>query len=444
MMTKTSTNKCRKVKHLKMYWLMFSSCSYPGPPGPGPGIPGCHVEDEIDNFNANNSNELSDNVVMSQNLVEENTSQKRCVSRSRTSKNIHTTDSYQHLKTINNITNKYNKNSNRRRSLLDSNLLWIFLGFIWLSSPTLVGCRNDEPILVSSCDFSRLERSLNRVASRKTVQDDANRITTNSNSNNCTYVKLNYYDYVNDSSSKINNYNNYSDLQLLSPTFSSSSSSSFSSTNSNTNSASELYPATIDNNNNNDDFISDKEKKQSEIDRKIIDEFRLEAIKAQILSKLGLKSKPHVTHTVSRDIVLETIQRAKETYFNYDNNNMNNYHRNAYDLYYISGDNSANGANNNNYNQNYDNSNNNNNKNGEFDYKMTNDYYERQQYANYNQHQPVYDTMYESAQQQQRQQQFPPDFDQVENEPDDFYAKTSEIISFAGKGEYLLNFVLVL
>lgn len=38
---------------------------------------------------------------------------------------------------------------------------------------------------------------------------------------------------------------------------------------------------------------------------------RLEAIKAQILSKLGLAARPNVTLTVSRKVVQDTIERAE-------------------------------------------------------------------------------------------------------------------------------------
>ncbi|XP_071443075.1 lateral signaling target protein 2 homolog, partial [Hetaerina americana] len=43
------------------------------------------------------------------------------------------------------------------------------------------------------------------------------------------------------------------------------------------------------------------------------DNIRLEAIKHQILSKLGLKSKPNVTSPIPRSVVLETLYRAEET-----------------------------------------------------------------------------------------------------------------------------------
>jgi inhibin beta len=43
------------------------------------------------------------------------------------------------------------------------------------------------------------------------------------------------------------------------------------------------------------------------------DEIRLETIKRQILSKLGLKEKPNVTSPVPREVILETLYRAEET-----------------------------------------------------------------------------------------------------------------------------------
>ncbi|XP_063706497.1 inhibin beta chain [Culicoides brevitarsis] len=364
-MTKTS----KQVKHLKMYWLMFSSCSYPGPPGPGPGS--------------------------SQNFDDDNISQR---SKSSVKRNLRPVRRQRD-------NTRYNKHSNRRRSLLDSNLLWIFLGFIWLSSPTLVGCRNDAPLLVSNCDFVRLERSLHRMKAPK--------ITPNSN-NNCTYVKLNYYDYVNDSSSnaktrnmtKNNYYNkNYSDLSSSS----SSSSSSFS-----PNSA-ELFPANTIEPTRNDNYNylnAKKDKKQSsqqQIDQKIITEIRLKAIKAQILSKLGLKAKPHVTHTVPRDIVLETINRAA---FMYDNNQSNE-HQNARNFLVLSADDDTSGR---------------------VDHKMTNQFYERQEFEK---HHPGYSSQQDATTMESEaypRQEFPPE---QEPEPEDFYAKTSEIIAFAGKGKLL-------
>jgi inhibin beta len=43
------------------------------------------------------------------------------------------------------------------------------------------------------------------------------------------------------------------------------------------------------------------------------DEIRLETIKRQILSKLGLKEKPNITSPVPREVILETLYRAEET-----------------------------------------------------------------------------------------------------------------------------------
>lgn len=51
------------------------------------------------------------------------------------------------------------------------------------------------------------------------------------------------------------------------------------------------------------------------------DNIRLEAIKRQILSKLGLRHKPNVTHSLPRELILETLSRAEdgEVYSKYFN-----------------------------------------------------------------------------------------------------------------------------
>ncbi|XP_050302122.1 inhibin beta chain [Anthonomus grandis grandis] len=51
----------------------------------------------------------------------------------------------------------------------------------------------------------------------------------------------------------------------------------------------------------------DKDKERIESDK-----LRLEAIKKQILQKLGLSAKPNVTHSLPREVVLETLSRAEE------------------------------------------------------------------------------------------------------------------------------------
>lgn len=43
------------------------------------------------------------------------------------------------------------------------------------------------------------------------------------------------------------------------------------------------------------------------------DSIRLEAIKHQILMKLGLKDKPNVTHHLPREVIMETLFRAEES-----------------------------------------------------------------------------------------------------------------------------------
>ncbi|KAL3270527.1 hypothetical protein HHI36_021066 [Cryptolaemus montrouzieri] len=45
------------------------------------------------------------------------------------------------------------------------------------------------------------------------------------------------------------------------------------------------------------------------------DNLRLEVIKKQILSKLGLRNKPNVTYSLPREVVLETLYRAENSEF---------------------------------------------------------------------------------------------------------------------------------
>ncbi|XP_057658554.1 inhibin beta chain [Diorhabda carinulata] len=53
---------------------------------------------------------------------------------------------------------------------------------------------------------------------------------------------------------------------------------------------------------------------ENELDRekKETDRLRLEAIKKQILQKLGLRQKPNVTHSLPKDVILETLYRAED------------------------------------------------------------------------------------------------------------------------------------
>ena len=51
----------------------------------------------------------------------------------------------------------------------------------------------------------------------------------------------------------------------------------------------------------------------SEKERQLADRARLESIKRQILTKLGLHAKPNVSAVLSRDFILETLLRAEES-----------------------------------------------------------------------------------------------------------------------------------
>lgn len=46
--------------------------------------------------------------------------------------------------------------------------------------------------------------------------------------------------------------------------------------------------------------------------RRETDKLRLEAIKKQILQKLGLKNKPNVTRSLPKEVIMETLNRAED------------------------------------------------------------------------------------------------------------------------------------
>lgn len=51
------------------------------------------------------------------------------------------------------------------------------------------------------------------------------------------------------------------------------------------------------------------------------DNLRLEAIKRQILSKLGLRQKPNVTHSLPKEVVMQTLYRAEDNRDFFENEN---------------------------------------------------------------------------------------------------------------------------
>jgi inhibin beta len=59
--------------------------------------------------------------------------------------------------------------------------------------------------------------------------------------------------------------------------------------------------------------IPSQQKRDKAAPQQNSDEIRLETIKRQILSKLGLKEKPNVTSPVPREVIMETLYRAEET-----------------------------------------------------------------------------------------------------------------------------------
>lgn len=66
------------------------------------------------------------------------------------------------------------------------------------------------------------------------------------------------------------------------------------------------------NNNNNSKKCPNCRQSADDAQRQATDELRIEVIKQQILSKLGLKQKPNITSSIPREVVLDTLWRADE------------------------------------------------------------------------------------------------------------------------------------
>lgn len=54
------------------------------------------------------------------------------------------------------------------------------------------------------------------------------------------------------------------------------------------------------------------QQQQQQSSKSETDNLRLEAIKRQILSKLGLRQKPNVTHSLPKEVVMQTLYRAED------------------------------------------------------------------------------------------------------------------------------------
>lgn len=367
-------DKCNQNDSLRGYWKVFCSCLYPGRgPGPGPGKIRCSVV-KIFPLAKNQNHQLRS--------LQYRSRRKSC------------------CKLIHNIKNK-NKNicqiSHRCRShnTLDSNFIWIFLvALIWLSSPSIVGCENDDynsDSKMSSCGFESFTDTNNVVNSKQfssldELSEDLKRTSSSSKNNqNCSFTApLDYY-------------NSYQNSQN-----------------------STLYSNLFTNN------FSRERKKSYKDTLKDVQEIRLKAIKLQILQRLGLKDKPNVKHTISRGTALRILEQADNPAFNFhhhqqniyfigaDNNNHNNYINKFGDKQFY----------NNRYNSNYQRQ-----YPIEPDYKTTNQYYEEQQYRYHSQkEQPTYPFVYQQQQDHQ-------DFEYVNDDSSDFFGRTREIIAFASKGK---------
>lgn len=103
------------------------------------------------------------------------------------------------------------------------------------------------------------------------------------------------------------------------------------------------------------------------------DSLRLEAIKQQILSKLGLKSKPNITHEFSKQTILNTLSRADDTNLQNDDYEPNT--RNYYDYFKLIDRHS--------FDSNSINTNDNNNNNNHYDFVTSNNHITNNMNATY-------------------------------------------------------------
>lgn len=262
---------------------------------------------------------------------------------------------------------------------LDRNLTWIFLTALAVcSSLSLVGCKNDN-LLVSNCQPDPDE---NYISSSSNQRLGIN--YTNNRKCNYTSPSLEYFNSYLD--------NNTSPAAVYSTTMSTRSSSD-----------SRFITSS-------EDFV--RERKQND-NLRSTEGVRLEAIKLQILSRLGLKDKPNIKHTMSRKTALRILNQADNPSYDFHNRQQN--------VYFIGAENPSEnvyggyGA------QTYTNG---------PDYKVTNQYYEAQeQQYNSQKEQSTYPYVYQHNQQQQ------PDYDELVNDENDFFGRTREIIAVASKGE---------
>lgn len=190
----------------------------------------------------------------------------------------------------------------KRRRSLAGGLAWVLLGLVWLGSPLIIDCRdsdNNKNLNKLIDDKRTSDSNLINIYNKKKSENEFDKRSIITDCPNCLY----------------NNLDN---------TFSISFLSSSSKQQKSTISPSRISRHRHQHQNNNKlkknrkklkkkpNFNRNKHNKKNSLTSDVI---RLESIKHQILSKLGLKQKPNVTQLLPKQVIIDTIMRAGEKNF---------------------------------------------------------------------------------------------------------------------------------
>lgn len=189
----------------------------------------------------------------------------------------------------------------KHRRSLAGGLAWVLLGLVWLGSPLIIDCRDSDN-----------NKNLNKLIDDKRTSDSNLINIYNKKKSDMDFDKINYCPNC-----LYNNLDNKFSISFLS-----SSSKQKKST---------ISPSRINrhrhqhqNNNKLKKNRKKLKKKPTNFNRNnkknkkpslTSDVIRLESIKHQILSKLGLKHKPNVTQLLPKQVIIDTIMRAGEKNF---------------------------------------------------------------------------------------------------------------------------------
>lgn len=185
----------------------------------------------------------------------------------------------------------------KRRRSLASGLAWVLLGLVWLGSPLIIGCRTEDEKPISNKFSQRTSDSnLINIYNKKHHLTDINESEFDKRSiiagigcPNCLY----------------NNLDNTFSISFLS------------SSKKQQNKQKQQKPLAIVHSKRKPIKHTRHQKRQKRKKSNLnSDVIRLESIKHQILSKLGLKHKPNVTQYYPKQVIIDTIMRAGEKNFN--------------------------------------------------------------------------------------------------------------------------------